>query len=301
MNILVIGGSGFLSGTVARAALAAGHEVTVVTRGRRPVMDGVRALVADREDRGAFGNAVLRARRSWDLVIDCIAFEAADSQQDLELFRGRVGGLVLVSTDFVYDPDRRRFPQKETDADYLKTGYGGGKRAAEQVLEEAGAGGLPWTVFRPGHIYGPGSLLGCLPRHGRDADLVKRLRAGETLRLVGGGRFLQQPVFAPDLAATLLSAAGHPKAVGRIFNVAGPEVIESRTFYELIAEILEVPLRIEEEPVTTFLAEQPDKAPFCCHRFYDLSALRAAGLAVPATPLVDGIRAHVAAELARIA
>jgi len=118
---------------------------------------------------------------------------------------------------------------------------------------------------------------------------------------VVAGPFLQQPVFAPDLAATLLSAAGQSKAVGGIFNVAGPEIIESRTFYELIAEILEVPLRIEEEPVATFLAEQPDKAPFCCHRFYDLSALRAAGLAVPATPLVDGIRAHVTAELTRIA
>ncbi|MDP6453177.1 MAG: FtsX-like permease family protein, partial [SAR202 cluster bacterium] len=47
---------------------------------------------------------------------------------------------------------------------------------------------------------GPGSLLGCLPEHGRDPELIEKLQAGDTLRLVGGGHFLQQPIYAEDLA-----------------------------------------------------------------------------------------------------
>ena len=36
MKVLVIGGSGFLSGTLARTALSQGHQVWTITRGQRP-------------------------------------------------------------------------------------------------------------------------------------------------------------------------------------------------------------------------------------------------------------------------
>ena len=45
-NLLIVGGSGFVSGTVARRAVAAGWRVWVVTRGRQPLPDGVVAVVA---------------------------------------------------------------------------------------------------------------------------------------------------------------------------------------------------------------------------------------------------------------
>jgi 2'-hydroxyisoflavone reductase len=82
MNVLIIGGSGFLSGTLARRALAAGHAVWCVTRGRRPLAPGVTALVADRRDPDAFAAAVRGAGVRWDLAVDCIAFEPADTAQD---------------------------------------------------------------------------------------------------------------------------------------------------------------------------------------------------------------------------
>jgi len=50
--------------------------------------------------------------------------------------------------------------------------------------------------------------------------------------------------------------------------------------------------------VQQFLAENPDRASFCCHRIYDMSKLRDAGLYVPDTPLRDGLRAHVESLLA---
>jgi hypothetical protein len=54
-----------------------------------------------------------------------------------------------------------------------------------------------------------------------------------------------------------------------------------------------VPLEVEELPVAPYLRANPDKAPFLCHRFYDLSRLRDAGLAVPSTPIEQAIRRHV--------
>ena len=78
--------------------------------------------------------------------------------------------------------------------------------------------------------------LGCLPAHGRDPQLIDRLRAEEPLKLVGGGHFLQQPVLADDLADLILSCAGRASTFGRIYHAAGPDVIESRGYYRVIAE-----------------------------------------------------------------
>ena len=79
-NLLIVGGSGFVSGTVARRAVASGWRVWAVTRGRLPP-DGVIAIVADRKDT-----------------------------------------LVFISTDFVFDPAHRAFPQGEVSEHYLSDG-----------------------------------------------------------------------------------------------------------------------------------------------------------------------------------
>ena len=304
MNVLIIGGSGHVSGAVARAALGEGHAVWTVTRGQRPLPAGVTGLTADRKAPGSLEAAVAAAGRTWDLVVDCIAFNEPDLRQDLALFRNRAGHLVFISTDFVYDPARRRFPQPEEPACYVESEqgaspYGFHKRAAERVLLESETAPLAWTVLRPCHIYGPTSELGCLPLHGRDKTLIARLRAGEALKLAGGGHFLQQPILADDLARAVMSIYGNTKARNRIFNAAGPDIVESRAYYRIIAHLLGVELKVEELPVDRLLAEKPDLAPFLCHRIYDRAAMKEAGLRLPSTPLVDGLRLHVDGLLAR--
>lgn len=294
-RLLILGGSGFLSGTLARTALDQGWAVTVVTRGQRPVPHGTVAVKADRQDRSGFAKTLAAVGGAWDLVVDAIPFTPGDAEQDVEVFAGRVGRLVFVSTDFVYDPGRRTIPQPEKAASYAAGGYGGLKRAAETILEQTATDKLPWTVLRPGHIYGPGSHMGCLPLQSRNPQLIDDILARRPLRLVGGGLFLQQPVFAPDLAETILDTVRHPRTVGGIFNVAGPDRVESREYYRVLGTLLGRDVSIEEVPVAEFLASHPEKAPFCCDRVYDLSALRAAGPAVPATPLSIGLQQQLEA------
>lgn len=293
LRLLIIGGSGFVSGTLARVATAKGWKVWALTRGKKALPEGVTALVADRHDASAFENAVARANTRWDLVVDCIGFEPADAKQDIAVFRSRARQLVFISTDFVFDPAHRTFPQPEEATRYTTTGYGGNKRRCELEFLKANTGTMKWTILRPCHIYGTGSQLGCLPLHGRDPRLIEKLKNGDPLRLVGGGHFLQQPIFARDLAELILSVRGKPRAHGSIFCCAGPDVIESREYYRIIADVLGVGLKVEEVPVNQHLSANPDSAPFLCHRVYDLGKLEAARLVVPATPVRQGLRKHV--------
>jgi nucleoside-diphosphate-sugar epimerase len=211
---------------------------------------------------------------------------------------------VFVSTDFVLDPVDRPWRVDETyDRFDARSPYGRGKREAEVVLLRAAGHDAPGrelaiTILRPCHIYGPGSQLGCLPLHGRDVELIDRLRRREPLKLVGGGHFLQQPVLAADLGRMALSCLDNPAARGQVYLAPGPDVVASWAYYRIVADVLGVPLAVEEVPIAAFLAEHPDRHSFCCHRAYATDKARAHGLAVPSTPLAGGLRGHVESMLA---
>lgn len=293
MKILIIGGSGFLSGKLVNQALEKGHQVTIVTRGNKPVSKAVTAIKADRNIPGSLESALSKIKDHWDLVVDCIAFKPANAEQDVALFKNRTKQFAFISTDFVFDPFKRSSPLTEECSHFLKEGYGGDKRKCEEILINTNPDQLHWTVFRPNHIYGPGSRLGCLPKHGRDPDLICKMQAGETLCLVEGGRLLQQPIYVDDLAKTILSMIGNQKVAGKFFNVAGPDKIESRRYYEIIAEVLRVPVIFSEISIEEFLKEKPDQSSYCCHRTFDLKALKESGLNIPNTPIEMGLKRQV--------
>jgi nucleoside-diphosphate-sugar epimerase len=284
MNLLVIGGSGFLSGTVVREAIAAGHRVTIVTRGRRPVPPEVEAVVADRADHAAMSAAL--GNRKFEAVIDCIGFKAEDAAQDVELFAGRAGHLVFISTDFVYGGEPRRLPLTEDASTAALNTYGRNKRAGEELLmRQAPAAGLGVTVLRPPHILGSGSHLGTGSLQGRDPMLLGRLRHGAPIVLLDGGELLIQPVSATDVARAALSCIVHATA-GRgapatrrsgapvaVYNIAGPDGVTTRAYYEKVACTLGVDLQILSLPSRLWVAARPDRAPFAQHRLYSTQAL----------------------------
>jgi len=302
---LIIGGSGGLSGRLATMAQKE-YDVWVLTRGKRPLPDGVHPLTADRNDPSAFLNVLQHAEgalqsANWDVVFDCICMNEVHAKQDLEVLSRFTNRLVVISTDSVYDPAHKRTPQTEEGIFIEESGlpeecsYAGNKRRMEHVFINAFANNTPLhtTTFRPGHIYGPGFLLGCFPEHSRQESLPELIARGETLRLVGGGIYLTQPIFVDDLAQAMLDCVNCPDTFNQIFCIGGPEAVENRRYYEIIGEILGVNVRIREIPLTGYVEAHPEYAGHLCHRIYDLSKLKKAGVPLPSTSLEEGLRKHL--------
>ncbi len=297
LDILVVGGGGFVSGTVCRTALAAGHRVWAVTRSSRNVPEGAVALTADRRDKAVFAAVVAGCGRRWDLIIDCIGYQPADAEQDVALVPRYADHLVFISTDAVFDYRTSDYMKDETFGRFVSEGYGGGKRACEQVFE-ASPPEASWTILRPSHVYGPGSEFGCSPLHLRDTELIERMRRGEELALIANGFLLQQPVLARDLARMALSAHGVAAARRQIFMAVGPDIVESRRYYELLGERLGKPARIREASVEAFAASDSRYYFTLCHRVYAMAKAQAAQLDVPATPIGQALDEHLAWALA---
>jgi uncharacterized protein YbjT (DUF2867 family) len=100
LRVLFVGGTGVISSACVREAVGRDDiELVVLNRGQsavRPLPTGVREVRADvREAR-----SVLHALDGFDFdcVVDFVAFTAEHVRADIELFRGRTGQYVFIST-----------------------------------------------------------------------------------------------------------------------------------------------------------------------------------------------------------
>ncbi len=222
MDILVLGGTQFVGRHIVLAFLAAGHRVSILTRGRTPddLPPEVERL---RGDRGEAGGLDALGSRSWAACVDVSGYLPSAVRASSETLRGRVGRYVFISTASVYaEPDRH--PVREDDPllpaaqeDTMEvTGetYGPLKVTCEQIV--LGAYGPDATILRPQIVAGP------FDHTARYPYWVDRAGRGEETLLPGNGTDHVQVIDARDLAQfTVRVVEG---AVGGVFNVAGPRL-----------------------------------------------------------------------------
>lgn len=101
------------------------------------------------------------------------------------------------------------------------------KWQAEQAVQ---ASGIPWTIFRPSVIFGPGDgFINTL------ADLVRK---APIIPVVGSGRSKFQPVAVGDVADCFATAVNDPETIGSIYELGGPDVFTYEQLLDVIANKL---------------------------------------------------------------
>lgn len=167
------------------------------------------------------------------------------------------------------------------------------RKSFSAIFPEKGSTDLTLHSFVPAISTAQGFLLGCYPEHSRQKELPDLILAGQPLSLVTGGIHITQPVFVRDLARTMLDSVNREGAFQQIFCIGGPEAVENRLYYEILGRLLGVEITIRELPLTGYLEAHPEYSGHLCHRIYDLSKLKAAGVRLPDTPLAEGLKLHL--------
>src|SRR5215472_375105 len=115
LRALFIGGSGVISSACSRLAVERGIELSVLNRGRsvlRPLPAGVTVLRGDIRDPASARSAV--GDRDFDVVVDWVAYTPEHVRADLELFAGRAGQYVFISSASAYQTPPARLPVRES-------------------------------------------------------------------------------------------------------------------------------------------------------------------------------------------
>ena len=216
-DVLILGGTGWLSGRIAAHALGAGATVTCLARGGRPAPPGATLVLADRDEEAAYD---VVSRTDWDHVVD-VSSRADHVSGAVRALGDRAARWTYISSMSVYrddetvgtDESASRHPaaQAGEDDDYARQ-----KVAAEDAVQ-AGVGDRALLV-RPGLIVGDGDPS---DRFGYWAAAFLRALDEPVLLPPLEGR-TAQVIDVEDVAAFVMSATvtGAVNAIGDVRELA---------------------------------------------------------------------------------
>jgi nucleoside-diphosphate-sugar epimerase len=256
LRVLFVGGTGVISSACARVAVAHGIDLFVLNRGSktdRPLPPGVTTLRADiREPRSVRSEI---KDLEFDSVVDWVAFTPDQVRTDLELFAGRTGQYVFISSASAYQTPPARVPVTESTP--LRNpfwAYSRDKIACEDLLVAAyREQGFPATIVRPSHTYDQTSV----PFDGGWTVLGRMLGAKPVI-VPGDGTSLWTLTHHEDFARAFVPLLGHPRTLGEAIHITSDDVLTWNQIAEALAAALEVTARIVHVPSDAIAAADPE-------------------------------------------
>jgi nucleoside-diphosphate-sugar epimerase len=252
MQILIIGGTGFIGPQVARQLTASGHQVTVLHRGRSVanLPRETKILRGNRQDLRSMAKEFKQL--APDVVIDLICYNEAEATGLMQAFSGRARRVVVASSQDVYraygcllglendgpatEPLTEDVPLRESRYPYRQFTerqeewiYHYEKIHVEQVVMSDAQ--LPGTVLRLPCIYGPRDH-----RH-RPLEYLKRMDDGRDAILLGEHRAAWRWTrgYVENIAEAIALAATDERAMNRIYNVGESDALSELEWARRIA------------------------------------------------------------------
>ncbi len=246
MKALFIGGTGTISmATTRRVATLPGWELYLLNRGSRSgeLPPNVHVLTADVNDAATVRRVTENHR--FDVVANFIAYHPEDVRRDVELFRGRTGQYMFVSTCAAYRKPFLSYPVTESapQANPLWE-YAALKIECEQALAEAfSRDGFAFTTVRPSHTYDDRRLPVGVGGSGRAWTILQRMRRGKPVIAHGDGTSLWTVTHADDFAVGFTGLMGNRRALGQAVNLVSDDVYAWDAIYGIYADVLGVEYR----------------------------------------------------------
>jgi nucleoside-diphosphate-sugar epimerase len=243
VKILIIGGTGLISNALTRQLVETGHSVTHFNRGKAESL-GARppTIVGNRRNFADFA-AKVRSAGPWDAVVDMICYAADEARSDIDTFRGFTGHLIVCSTIDVYAKPASSYPIREDEPHAPLNDYARQKSEVEQIVLRATSSGMPVTVIRPAHTYGPGSFhkghfVHCF---GGRSTVPDRIRKGKPVIVQGDGSSFWTSCHAEDVARAFVGALGNTASFGKAYHATAEEWLTWNKYFQLLAEALQAP------------------------------------------------------------
>lgn len=225
MRVLVTGGTGFVGKEIVKQLHGGGHKVRLFVRpGKRTA--NLSQLGAEITEGDILEPASLvRAVAGVDAVINLAGIISESGSNTFHNVHA-VGVSNLIAalkptgrTRLIHMSALGARPQAASR-------YHQSKWEGEQSVR---GGSVPWTIFRPSLIYGPGDLF--------VNRLARIIRLFHLAPVIGPGTNRFQPVSVSEVALAFVRALGESRTIAQTYDLAGPEPL---TYLEIIKTIRDV-------------------------------------------------------------
>jgi NADH dehydrogenase len=244
MNVLLVGGSGFIGTSLSAELTERGHDVTVLARSpdEADLPADVSTVAGDVTDYDSIEGAFEGQDAAINLVALSPLFEPkGGNEMHDRVHRGGTEHCVRAAEEYGVD----RFVQMSAlgaDSDGA-THYIRSKGRAEEIVRDSS---LDWVIVRPSVVFGDG---------GEFVPFTKRLKGmfapGVPIYpLPGGGQKTRfQPIWVGDLVPMLADALTEDDHVGETYELGGPEVLTLREVTEQVYEAADTSVTIVPLPM----------------------------------------------------
>jgi predicted dehydrogenase/nucleoside-diphosphate-sugar epimerase len=269
LDVLVLGGSGFIGGRLAKRLAAEGRSVGVYARGLSGLpadfeQPNIKLIAGSITDGPALDTAMRDAKavvhlahgggNSWP-EIEAQMIGGARLSAERALTHG-VQQFVFVSSIaalFLGDPERTITAATEPDEQpEARADYARGKIHCERLLRDLHeTRGLPLTIVRPGVVLGKGTS----PFH---SGFGLFNRESHCLGWNAGLNPLPL-VLADDVVSAILAILTRPEAVGKAYNLVGDVRLSARDYLAELSRWTGRPLRFHAHRPRLLLAAEAAK------------------------------------------
>jgi len=251
---LVTGGAGFIGSHVAKDCLNLGFEVVVVddmSGGfRKNVPEGLRLILGDLKD-AKFVSEIME-KEKFDVGYHLAAYAAEGLSHFIRNYNyqnnlvatsnlitqsvrvGSVKKFIFTSSIAVYGSGRT--PMTEDMEPLPEDPYGISKMACEYDLKAAHEMfGLPYVIFRPHNVYGPGQNMYDKYRN-VVGIFLNQLQAGKELTIFGDGHQTRKFSYISDVSYPIALSGLMEHVNNQVFNVGGDIATTVRELASVTAE-----------------------------------------------------------------
>jgi NADH dehydrogenase len=211
--LLITGGTGYVGGYILEAleGKMPRKEIRILARAGTD-LDKLRTLGYETVPGSVTDKESLReAMRGVDTVIHLVAIirEVRSQGQTFDKVIGE--GTENVAESAREAGVKRLIFMSALGATNASTGYYRNKLRGEAAVK---ASGIPYVIFRPSFLIGPG---------GEFTGLLRTLTSFAVVPVLGPGDYPMQPLYVRDMARYFVQALDDPRFTGQTFEVGGPE------------------------------------------------------------------------------
>ncbi len=232
-KILFIGGTGVISSACSDLALEKGLDLYLFTRGTsiRPFPTSAKVIQGDINDRAAVEE--IADNNHFDAVVNWIVYQPEEVQRDIQIFNGKVGQYIFISSASAYQKPIMQLPiTEETPLGNPFWAYSRAKQACEEILFKAYKNeNFPATIVRPAHTYDK-TLL---PLRGGYTTL-DRIIKGKPVIIHGDGTSLWVLTYHKDFAVGFVGLLGNEKAIGEAYHITSDELLTWNGIYQSVTD-----------------------------------------------------------------
>lgn len=247
MKVLFIGGTGNISTAVSKLAVSLGMDLYLLNRGKtRQIIFGAKTITCDI-------NKIKELKKTlndqhWDVVVNWIAYTVEDINRDIEIFHGKTGQYIFISSASAYQkPLTYPIITESTPLANPFWEYSRNKIACEEKLNRAyREKNFPITIVRPSHTYD--TVIPVSIGSWDDYTIMDRMEKGKKIIVHGDGTSLWTLTHSEDFAKAFVGLLGHKQAIGHAFHITSDEILNWNQIYEIMASSIGVDANIIHIP-----------------------------------------------------